>query len=277
MIQDSQMNKVFLSDLLPTKAPRTYRNLMSVLNEWDVETSLIYETKDIWCRDFMPIQVGAGRFQSYRYAPDYLVDNKEYGLMTDGAPLLRDMGMPADDTLRNVILDGGNVVRCGSKVVMTAKVLEENPGFRPFALLELLEAAFDADVILVPWDTNEEFGHADGISRYVGDDTVLMNNYRQFDSDMADRFRKALDCHFNVSELNIDVPSLNRNSWAYINWLQTDKVIVVPSIDSASDQMAVEQIEAVLPSYKGRVVLCPCQDLIPEGGGLNCCTWTVRE
>lgn len=117
------MNKVFLSDLLPVKATRTYKNLKAILDEWNVETSFIYGTKDIWCRGFMPIQAGIGRFQSYKYSPDYLVDNKEYGLMTDGAPLLCDMGMPVENMLLNVILDGGNVVRCGSKVAMTAKVL----------------------------------------------------------------------------------------------------------------------------------------------------------
>lgn len=64
--------------------------------------------------------------------------------------------------------------------------MEENPGTPPSALLERLEKMLQAEIILLPWDVNEEFGHADGIVRFVDSDTVIMTNYSQFDKKMAD-------------------------------------------------------------------------------------------
>jgi len=270
------MDRVYLSGLLPSKAPQTYRNLKAILDEWKVETAILENTKDIWCRDFMPVQVDLDRFQHIYYHPDYLRGQRE--LETYYWYVTKSMNIFVDTRINSITIDGGNVVRCGNKVVMTAKVFEENPSIRPFKLLEKLEAAFDADVIILPWDTKEIFGHADGICRYVDNDTILMTNYRQFDRRMASRFRKCMKPHFsNVVELSFKSRPLNENSWAYINWLQTDKVVVVPELGCASDQEALEQIEAAMPSYQGRIVLCPCPDLIPLGGGLNCCTWTMMD
>lgn len=276
MIQDSQMNRVYLSGLLPEKACQTHQNLKTILEEWNVETHYLDNTNDIWCRDYMPVQVGKDRFQHIYYHPDYLRGNRD--LETYYWYAIKDLGITVDTTINSIIVDGGNVVRCGNKVVMTAKVLEENPQYMPFDLLAKLEMAFNAEIILLPWDTNEIYGHADGICRYVDDDTILMTNYRQFDKDMAIRFRKCLKPHFkNVVELNFKSKPLNQDSWAYINWLQTDNVLVVPALNCDSDQEALEQIEAVMPSYKGRIVSCYCPDVISNGGGLNCCTWTTME
>lgn len=266
------MNRVYLSDLLPAMAAQTCRNLSAILKDWNVETEFLHGTKDIWCRDFMPVQVDAGRFQSYRYHPDYLRNDSSH--RTNNIPIAGKLGIPLNTIMQDIILDGGNVVRCGNKVIMTAKVFEENPGYRPFNLLDILEAAFDSDIIVLPWDTNEIFGHADGICRHVDGDTVLMTNYRQFDKDMAVRFRKCLEPHFsNVVEL--EYKHAHKDSWAYVNWLQTDKVVVIPALGCDTDCEALEQIENVLPSYKGRIVMCRCNDVIRNGGGLNCCSWTV--
>lgn len=276
MIQDLQMNKVWLSGLLPIKAPVTNRNLRAILKEWNVETEYLFNTKDIWCRDYMPVQVKRDRFQHIYYHPDYLRGKRD--LETYYWYAIRSYDFPIDTRINSITFDGGNIVRCGSKIIMTAKIFEENPQYKPFDLLYRLEMAFDADAIVLPWDTNEIFGHADGVCRYADNNTILMTNYRQFDKDMASRFRKILKPHFsNVVELKFKSKPLNKDSWAYINWLQTDKVLVVPALDCASDSEALEQIEAVMPSYRGRIVPCYCPDVISNGGGLNCCTWTTLD
>lgn len=43
-----------------------------ILNSFGIKPEFLPETKDIWVRDFMPIQVRAGKFIEYRYDPDYL-------------------------------------------------------------------------------------------------------------------------------------------------------------------------------------------------------------
>ena len=279
MILDSQCDRVYLSALLPEACPQTYKNLTNVLDRRGVNWSLLPETKDIWCRDFMPLQVDKGRFAAYKYNPDYLRSFKKYrGKITDASVVMAGLDLECDNLISDIVLDGGNVVRCGTKVVMTAKVFEENPSIRPYDLLERLEAAFDADIIILPWDTKEIFGHADGVCRYVDDDTILMTNYRQIEKKMGQRFYECLKPHFkNIEELHFGGREQSKYDWAHINWLQTDKVLIIPAFGDESDWEALEMIERLMPSYKGRIELCECIDLVKLGGALNCCSWTIME
>lgn len=72
MIQDSQCNKVYVSSLLQDRCPGTFKGLTSVLDRHEVKWSLLQDTKDIWCRDYMPIQISVDQFAGYLYDPDYL-------------------------------------------------------------------------------------------------------------------------------------------------------------------------------------------------------------
>ena len=279
MILDSQCNTVFLSSRLQKSAPITFGNLTEILRQWDVPYSLLPDTKDIWCRDYMPLQVEKGRFFSYTYNPDYLRNYKTYRKsITDSEAVLDSLDL--DGIFTNMpgklVLDGGNVVRCGSKVVMTAKVFEENPSYRPVQILEALEEMLEAEVIVIPWDTKEIFGHADGVCRYSDDDTILLTNYRQIDKKMGARFYECLKPHFrNILELQYTKAARHKFDWAYINWLQTDKVLIVPSFGCAADAEAIRQIETALPSYRSRIVTCECPEVVRKGGALNCCSWTI--
>lgn len=278
MIQDSQCNKVFLSEYLAEESPLTYTNLTAILNTHGVKWEILHGTQDIWCRDFMPIQIDGSHFVPYRYYPDYLNTPKYRPFITNCHKVAESPKCSTPSLLDNIILDGGNVVRCGNKVVMTAKVFEENQSLRTSQLANLLEQAFEAEVIFLPWDIHEKYGHADGICRFVDGDTLLLTNYRQIDSKMAMRFVNCLKPHFShIVELSYKAQKPHPNNWAYINWLQTDSLIIIPALGCAEDDQALEQISAVLPSYQGRIVPCRCDDLIPKGGGLNCCSWTVME
>ena len=158
---------------------------------------------------------------------------------------------------------------------MTAKVFEENPQWTPRDLIEYLTRAFGADIIFLPWDTNEIYGHTDGIVRFIDDDSVLMTNYAQFDPAMASRFRRILRAHFtNVHELSFRASKPHKYSWAYINWLQTEKVLILPKFNIPEDQEAYEQIARLMPNYKDRIEMVDATDLIRYEGCLNCASWT---
>ena len=158
---------------------------------------------------------------------------------------------------------------------MTAKVFEENPQWIPRDLIERLTRTFGADIIFLPWDTNEIYGHTDGIVRFIDDDSVLMTNYAQFDPAMASRFRRILRAHFaNVHELSFRASKPPKYSWAYINWLQTEKVLILPKFNIPEDQEAYEQIAKLMPHYKDRIEMVDATDLIRHEGCLNCASWT---
>ena len=47
---------VYLSELLEERFPDAFNRLTSILKKHGVDYRLLKGTKDIWCRDYMPIQ-----------------------------------------------------------------------------------------------------------------------------------------------------------------------------------------------------------------------------
>ena len=84
IMTDHPTDAVFISDLMPQKYPEVDAGLRVVLGD---RLRMILGTKDIWCRDFMPVQSAPDRFIQFRYDPDYL--SGYHQLCTDnGAGLL---------------------------------------------------------------------------------------------------------------------------------------------------------------------------------------------
>ena len=105
-----------------------------------------------------------------------------------------------------------------------------------------------------------------------------MTNYAQFDPVMASRFRRILQAHFKrVHELSFATAKPHKYSWAYINWLQTDKVLILPKFGIPEDQEAYEQISRLMPQYDGRIEMVDATDLIRYEGCLNCASWTFFD
>ena len=197
MIQDNQCNRVFFSALLRERCPIAFRGLTEVLDRYEVPWSLLEGTNDIWCRDYMPIQVLPNQFLGYDYHPDYLLRNaKDEATITDGNEICRKLGYACSNMLSTVKIDGGNIVKASGRAIMTSKIFEENPGVNLSDFIRCIETALGARLVVLPWDSNEEFGHSDGICRYIGEDRILLTNYADFDSRMAVRFRNILNACF---------------------------------------------------------------------------------
>lgn len=83
-----------------------------------------------------------------------------------------------------LVLDGGNVVKCGDTVVMTDKVFVENKDKTPAEVERILRDAFQCDILFLPWENVKEnyTGHSDGIVHYAGDGKILLTNYDDFQS-----------------------------------------------------------------------------------------------
>lgn len=59
-----------------------------------------------------------------------------------------------------------------------------------------------------------------------------------------------------------------RNSWAYINFIQCDKVILVPGLgEPILDGAAMQQFRKLFPQYPaGNIVMIPMRQIVEEGG-----------
>lgn len=272
MICDYQTNKVYLAEGIKGY-PKVAENLLYALYKEGIETEYLPHSKSkkhVWARDYMPIQLEEGRFLKYVYRPDYLKNDKDY--IPNYAGMIRKLGLNCKPT--SLVIDGGNVVKWDHAVIMTDKAQKENPGYDEYGLRFRLEELFETDVVFIPWDRYEMFGHADGMVRFIDRRTVLLNNYLDFDRSLRERIIRALDGHFEIKELQYDTARCSKYSWAYLNFLQVAGRIFVPGLGIAEDRLAVQQIQRFYPEHK--VMLVPdCLELVRDGGALNCVTWNI--
>ena len=277
MIADWQTNKVYLSDKLREAFPQTYKNLVEKINSLNGNPEFLPETKDIWARDYMPIQISDSKFIEYRYDPDYLQGNWKGSrdLKTYPDIVCDSIGLKTEKS--DLILDGGNFVKSSDCIILTDKIVKENRlSYSKQELIKKLKMTFQVDkVVLIPWDNSEEFGHSDGMLRFIDNDTVLINDCYKSDSVMHYRIKQS---GLKYESLNYKIKKPHKYNWAYINFLQTKDLILLPKFDIDEDEQAREQISDYYPDYTKhkRIAQIDMTDIVKFGGALNCITWTIK-
>lgn len=272
MVQDRQTNIVYLAEGLMFYHPLVTELIGKFYTE-DVEFHWLPRTKkqeNIWVRDYMPIQLEKDLFLQYRYDPDYLKGYPAY--MPDYRTICKDLGLQC--ILTDIILDGGNVIKCADKVIMTDKIFKENPGYQKKDLVDTLEGLFRAELVIIPWDRYEMFGHADGMVRYIDGNRVLLNNYVNFDPGLRKRLFDALSPHFDVVELNYKAVRPSKMSWVFLNYLQVGDCLFVPWLPIWENKAAEAQLQEVFDGYRIHMV-GGIEEVAYEGGALNCVSWNI--
>ena len=250
-----------------------WTNIKQALEENGIAYGLLPNTKDIWARDYMPAYSN-GHYVSYVYNPDYLQNEKNKKYITDNVEEVFDFSN--DSVIKTkLVIDGGNVILCGDKVIMTDKIFNENSSLSKEEVIAEIERVFSAKLVVIPWDKEEEFGHADGMVRYVSDNHVLINQYKDIDPEFRQKLIDSLSPYFSeISELEYGKASSSQ-SWAHINYLQVDNYIFVPQLGIMTDKLALEQISKVFPTSK--VVPVEVKGIVKNGGALNCVSWNHYE
>lgn len=267
IITDAKTNTVSFSSLI-TKF-RVWKDLEPILKEKNIKYSFIDGTEDIWGRDFMPVQITERHYAQFYYKPSYLDDMPEY--LTDYHCYSRYGHSLGARFCKDLKVDGGNIIKCDDCVIMTDKVFAENPHFQANDIVTTLEDILNCEVLLIPHDPEEKTGHADGMLRYIGNGTILLNHYCDFDRPLRKKLLQALSPRFNVAELHLDTDRYLATSWAYINYLQVGSTIIAPAVNKRLDEVAFEQLEASLHLAVNSV---PSLGIVRLGGALNCASWT---
>ena len=284
IINDACTNFVYISDKLKEFYPGTYTRLTRLFDEMDIDWDEVKGTKDIWIRDYMPIQIADDHFLVYKYDPDYL---KETGtkFLTDSKTIFKTVlhHSPCKDI--RIKLDGGNFVVCGDHVVLTDKVFRENGQFLYDSdFCNYLKAVLSPNLILLPWRClypqdpyADIYGHADGFVQWTGEHKVLMSNHRESQPEEADEIRSRLeDAGFEVTEMLFDVPNPSKDfNWAYINYLRVGNKIIVPTFGIPEDKQALKYIRAANPECIVRGFRM--RDIARNGGAIHCITWNIKK
>lgn len=274
MVTDNLTDTVYFSEWSLKDFPATIASVCQLLDRHGVRHGFLRHTKDYWCRDYMPIQIDGKKYVRYVYMPDYLMKGKDRAYITRPDDALADLGINPVST--SLVMDGGNVVKCPDKVIMTEKIFHENRDVQRNRVIAELERLFECEPVFLPWDVTERYGHADGIVRWVEGDRVLLTAYEE-SRYFSRRFREALERHFDVKVMKYTTRPRNRQlTWAYINFLQTKNVILVPVFNIKEDGEALRQIADAFPDYSGRIEAVDMSGIIRHGGGLNCISWNIR-
>lgn len=276
MISDHETSKVYFSNQSTYSFNEELTSLKKILDDCGISWSKVLGTRDYFCRDYMPIQVDKAKLVRFKFKPDYLLNDPEQCMFVTDTNLV----FRKNDFLKNyqviasdIILDGGNLVKCKSKVIITDKVFIDNPNVDECELIKQLESLLGVKVIIVPRYPDEPTGHSDGLVRFIDENTVLTINLDDEIQPWKDNFLKALnDAGLEVVTLP-QLPHESEDNWAYINFLQVKVLIIVPSLHNANDKVIQEFYIQTFPAFKIRML--EAKRILTNGGGLNCFTWNV--
>lgn len=273
---------VYLSELLKVRFPEACKRLIDILNRHGISFSFLKGTKDIWCRDYMPVQIPSGKLIQFRYDPSYL-KNPQYSDSRSNVEYV-DKANNINPIFSDINLDGGNVVMFGNKAILTDRVFSENPDWTKEALLSELSKILECEIIVIPaYKLDYDFtGHADGMIRFVDENTVLVNNLEQDFKYMKNTIIRAFD-KANLKYINFpwfEHKIKGNNDHAigvYLNYLEVENLIVMPvfGVPGNKDAEALAKLMEVFPNKIIETI--DFNDVALIGGILNCTTWVVRK
>lgn len=273
---------VYLSELLKERFPDCFYRLTSILEKHNVEYRLLKGTKDIWCRDYMPIQTESGKLIQFRYDPSYLKGKKEWeDSRSDVREVCRQNGF--EPVFSTINLDGGNVLLCSGRAIVSDRIFSENPEYNDKEqLIRELSELLEAEIIVIPAQKGDYTGHADGMVRFVNHDTILGNNRSEEYKNWSNGIEKVLK---DKNIKYIDVPFFygykdskhpENAIGIYVNYLEVGNLIVLPvfEVEGNKDAEAIETFKRVFPNKIIETI--NYNEIALEGGVLNCSTWNYR-
>jgi agmatine deiminase len=296
MITSKETNAVFFSSQLSEKKEFNpfWKRLEKALKDKGIEPKLLTGTEDIWCRDYMPIQIDEKTLLQYCYDPEYLKTKEHEKTRSDVDHVIaqngiKDLGFEIRPS--KLILDGGNVITSKDKVILTEKVFTENlrlpiskldkvtPEQKQIIIKQIKKDFRVKHVVIIPRLPGDTYGHADGIVRFYSENLVLINNdkpnrtYPQYFSRKLRMIRKIIV--LNGLKIKAVIPHKDYNGNFYINYLQIGKLIFLPTFNSKKlDDTAISEFQELFGQEN--VVPVPSKEIAKHEGVLNCISWTIK-
>lgn len=304
------MQTLVISSQLAHRYPAVYNTIKQVeCPEIGFKVCEI-DTRNLWVRDFMPVEDGKGGLVKFNY--------KGYGAGFDAFPWLK-VGRKVWDIFptkkvqsTQLVLDGGNIKflrEVGYDIALVTQIVfRHNPRVKPARLTERLEKLLNAEIVYLPVEPGDDIGHSDGclhpVSPFHGGatagrfqfskpkPTVLLNDYRRMFNHRgyqryADEIEQTLSrhgiefAHFPYAYHKCptmtehvfrrqfpEADSFNPGYGYYINLLELDHVVFLPSFGIDEDDEAYEVAKKWFPGKHIRRVTC--HRLAMEGGLINC-------
>lgn len=280
MIPNLQNNFLYFSKRMATDSrfSETFKQLVGILEKYQIPFGQLENTQDIWCRDYMPVQTGPDRFVQFRYEPRYLENYRE--IKTEPDKVCKTIGLDCIDS--PIVLDGGNVVHWSEQVILTDRIFSENPEYEKRELIKQLEEAFQVEVILIPSCLSDYTGHVDGMLRFVDAKTLIGNQLDQEYLYIQKGIQKILKSH---GFAYIDMPFFEHKDkcypdtalGCYVNFLEIANLIIMPvfEVKGNKDDEALSVLQQAFPTRDIEVLN---MNAFGVYGGLgNCVSWGIKK
>lgn len=280
MICDKDTNFVFFSELLFSKEEfsTTCKRITDILDKHNIRYDFLKGTKDIWARDYMPIQTDKDRFVQFRYEPSYLIDDLH--LQSNPIEICDKNGI--SPIFSNINLDGGNIVKWHDRVMISDRIFSENPEYlEQTKLINELEEWLNVQCIIIPQIKSELTGHADGLVKFIDETTILGTDLNFEYKYWLTEMKKVIDK--NAFEY-IEMPSFEHKYkgykysaiGCYMNYLEIGDVILFPifEVENNKDEQAVKLITSIYPNK--HIETININDVARHGGLMNCISWNIK-
>lgn len=281
-LSNEKEESVFMSELLKERYPETCNRLTKILEKHHIHYSFLKGTKDIWCRDYMPVQTPSGKLIQFKYDPSYLKGSPDLeATRSDIHEICKLNNIHAE--FSNINLDGGNVLICEDRAILSDRIFSENPNYEKESLVKELSLLLECEIIIIPSlrSKDEDFtGHADGMVRFVDRNTIVGNNHTQEYKYWQEGIKKVLET-YNLTY--IDMPCIIKNKdpkhpdsaiGIYVNYLEMNNLIVLPVFGREEDNEAVAVLKKAFPNKAIETI--DYNDVAQEGGLVNCTTWVIK-
>lgn len=274
----------------------TNNNFPSSLIKNPKITLFPYETDDVWCRDCGPIFLVAGSVdvssakleeldQIQKYISDWQFnawgEKFPHYQLDNGIPKYIAEQLKIPRIKRPTILEGGAIDVNGAGLCLTteAVLLNKNRGSysKEFIEEELKLLGISKTIWLKHGLINDDTdGHIDNIARFIDEKTIAVAHTDEPQNPNYDSIKKNLEILAQYPELKIiKVPLPDPVIFqeellpaSYLNFLITNKLVIVPIYDRPQDQEALNIFQKLFPSHK--IKAFNCLDIIEEGGAIHC-------
>ncbi len=267
---------VYMSELLRERYPETCKNLLEILKKHNVNYAFLKGTNDIWCRDYMPVRLESGKLVQFRYEPSYLMEEKKYEVLrSDVHEVCNQNNINA--SYSDINLDGGNVLICDGRAIISDRVFSENKDKDAESLKKELSQLLECEIIIIPTINGDLTGHADGMVRFVDRNTILGNDRAKEYKYWRNRINEVLlNYHLNYIDVPFFEPKRDAQNpdsaiGVYVNFLEVNNLIIAPVFNHEMDKEAIAILQRAFPNKQVETI--DYRDVALEGGLLNCTTW----